>query len=265
MASETFDNSRIEVKAKPKLQKPILIVGLPGIGLVSKLAADNMVKSLKAKKFATLYSPHFPNQVLALKNGRLRMFSMKFFSTKVGKRDVIVLKGDLQPLTVEGQYEVCAKVLEYSKSLGCTEVLAMAGYATNNLPPKPQVFATSTSKAMLSRLLKSSCALSPNIVPIVGMAGMLPAIAPMYDINGACLLVETPGPIADANGSKALTEVIAKLLGGKVDTSQLSKRAEKASRLIANFEKQAAKAGAAPSGHGGAMPEMAKSDLSYIR
>src|SRR3989338_3780202 len=107
MASDSFEHSRIEVKEKPKLKAPILVVGLPGIGLVSKLAADNMVKSLKAKRFATLYSPHFPNQVLALKNGRLRLFSMKFFAAKVGKRDVVILKGDLQPLTVEGQYQVC--------------------------------------------------------------------------------------------------------------------------------------------------------------
>jgi len=246
------------------MAKPVLIVGLPGIGLVSKLAADNLVKSLKARRFATLYSPHFPNQVLALKNGRLRLFSMKFFHAKVGKRDVIALKGDLQPLTVEGQYEVSAKVLEFAKSLGCVEVLAMAGYATSGMPQKPRVFATSTSKKMLSHLMKSGCSLSPNIVPIVGMAGMVPAIAPMYGIDGACLLVETPGPIADANGSKALTEVISRLLGGKVDTAQLSKRAEKASRLIAQFERQAAKAGAAPA-EGVAMPEMGKSDLSYIR
>jgi len=38
----------------------ILIEGLPGLGMVGKIAVKYLIKQLKAKKFAELYSPHFP-------------------------------------------------------------------------------------------------------------------------------------------------------------------------------------------------------------
>ena len=44
-------------KGKVKLHNPILIEGLPGIGLVGKIAAAHMIAELKAEKVAELYSP----------------------------------------------------------------------------------------------------------------------------------------------------------------------------------------------------------------
>ncbi len=41
----------------PQLRDPVFIEGLPGIGLVGKLAADHLIQELGAVKFAELYSP----------------------------------------------------------------------------------------------------------------------------------------------------------------------------------------------------------------
>ena len=40
------------IKKKPKLNNPILIEGLPGIGNVGKLAVEHLIDSINAKKFA---------------------------------------------------------------------------------------------------------------------------------------------------------------------------------------------------------------------
>ena len=50
--------------SKPELEKPIVIEGLPGIGNVGKIAADYLASALNAKRFASIYSPDFPPQVL---------------------------------------------------------------------------------------------------------------------------------------------------------------------------------------------------------
>jgi len=235
----TFSSSELQVLSKPKLTKPALVVGLPGIGLVSKLAADNLVKSLDARLFARLFSPHFPNQVLALKSGKLRVFSIKFYHAKAGERDLVILRGDLQPLTVEGQYEVTARVLNFFKSLGGTQVIAMAGFATNKKVEKPRIFVSSTSKNFLKQVLSSGAALTEQPVPVVGMAGMLPALSKLYGLSGACLLVETPGMIADAQGASHLTALLSKLFGAKINVSSLDKRAKKAAAMFEQMEKQA--------------------------
>jgi len=57
---------------KVKLRNPVLLVGLPGMGNVGSLVAAHLKNELKAKKFATLLSPHFPYQVMMLKSGAFR-------------------------------------------------------------------------------------------------------------------------------------------------------------------------------------------------
>ncbi len=259
-APSSLVESVILQSSKPSLRDPILIVGMPGIGFVSKIAVDFLVRKLKAKKFAILYSPHFPNQVLSFKNGKLRLFSARFYVHKGKKRDLVFLRGDIQPLTVEGQYEVAGKVLSYFKSLGGNEVVAMAGFAVNEKREHPKIFATATSKPLFLKYQKIGASASGQVVPIVGLAGMFPALAKLYLMQGACLLVETPGNIVDANGAKALADFLSKYLGEKFDTAHLEKRAQKTEALLKQVEEQARaeqqKAAGAPG---------AQDALSYIR
>ncbi len=139
----------------------------------------------------------------------------------------------------------------------------MAGYAINSVKEKPAVYCTSTSKRLLQKLLQLGCKVNDNVVPIVGMAGMLPALASLYGMKGTCLLVETPGPIADANGAKTLTQLVGRLFGIKIDSTALSKQARKAAKLVEQFQKQMQKAAEEAGALPGAAP--ARQDLTYIR
>ncbi|MDP2717768.1 MAG: PAC2 family protein [Candidatus Micrarchaeota archaeon] len=239
MAEPSFSASFVRVRSKPKLKKPILVAGLPGIGFVSKMAVDHLVRLLKAEHFATLYSPHFPNQVLALRSGRLRPFTMKLYYKKLKGRDMVFLRGDLQPLTVEGQYEVSSAILSFFKSLGGSMVLAMAGYAVPRKQKQPVIYAFSTSKILLETLRKNGAHATDVIVPVVGMAGLLPALARVFGLSGACLLVETAGENVDAEGAKSLVGFLGKLVGQKFDTKALDVRASKSKGLLKRIEQQA--------------------------
>jgi proteasome assembly chaperone (PAC2) family protein len=66
---ETIINETAKIEAK----NPILIEGLPGLGMVGRIAVSFLAKQLKAKKFAELYSPHFPYYVLVNKKGNVRL------------------------------------------------------------------------------------------------------------------------------------------------------------------------------------------------
>jgi len=237
--SSTLVESVIVSSSKPVLRDPLLVIGMPGIGFVSKLAVDFLVQRLKAKKFAILYSPFFPNQVISLKNGKLRLFSARFYFFRGKKRDLVFLRGDVQPLTVEGQYEVTGKTLSFFRSLGGKEVIAMAGFAVNEKRDSPKIFATATDKSLFTRLAKLGAVASGQVVPIVGLAGLFPALAKPYSMKGACLLVETPGNIIDAKGAKALADFLSKYVGEKFDTSRLEKRALKTEQMLRQIEEHA--------------------------
>ena len=59
----------VDIKEIPKLKDPILIEGLPGVGLVAQIVGEHLIEELGAKPFADIYSPDFPHCVLMNTDG----------------------------------------------------------------------------------------------------------------------------------------------------------------------------------------------------
>jgi uncharacterized protein len=259
-----FSESFVRVKKKVKAKNAVLLVGLPGVGFASKLAVDHLVSQFKAEHIATVYSPHFPNQVIATAKGGLRPFTIKLYHVKLGKRVLFLMRGDLQPLTVEGQYEVAAKALDFFQKSGGVSVLAMAGLVTQTQKTRG-VHVSSTHKGELEFLQRLGPMVKQNksYVPIVGMAGLIPTLAPLYNLRGSCMLVETTGEPIDAVAASTLVEVIGKLVGKRIPVERLKKKAQIARQNIEKLSQQQAQATqqAVP----GAAPAMDKILPTYIR
>ncbi|MCX6798974.1 MAG: PAC2 family protein, partial [Candidatus Diapherotrites archaeon] len=52
--------TKVVFLGKKKLAKPVLLVGLPGIGLVGKICVDYFLRQFKTEKIAEIYSDCFP-------------------------------------------------------------------------------------------------------------------------------------------------------------------------------------------------------------
>ena len=118
---ETFINIMEDVV----LDEPIFIEALPGIGHVGKLVADHMIHELNAVKFAELYSPAFPPQVFVDENGIIEPMKNEFYYLKSqgeNKQDYIILVGNTQGLSPEGQYEICSAVIEFVGKHGVKQI-----------------------------------------------------------------------------------------------------------------------------------------------
>ena len=72
---------------KVELNNPVLVEGLPGLGLVGKIAIRYLVKMLKADKLAYIYSPHFPYFVLVSRKGNVRLLRGTFYLWKNKNRN----------------------------------------------------------------------------------------------------------------------------------------------------------------------------------
>ncbi|MFH1246907.1 MAG: PAC2 family protein [Candidatus Micrarchaeota archaeon] len=257
-----FTDSFVRVRKKVKATHGILLVGLPGVGFASKLAVDHLISQLKAERIATIYSPHFPNQVIATNHGNLRPFLLKFYYKKVNGTNIVLLKGDLQPLTVEGQYEVAAKVLQFFQETGGETVFAMAGLVTQNAAEHRNVHISSTHKSELQRLKKVlPVKINSSFIPIVGMAGLVPTLAPLYGLKGSCLLVETTGEPIDAVAAAKLVELVGKMVKAKIPIENLKKKAAVAKANIEKMSRQMQEPYAIP----GAAPVEQRDSPSYIR
>ena len=89
-----------------------------GIGHVGKLAADYMIDELNAIKFAEIYSPTFPPQVLVKEEGIIEnMINELYYIENLGEddADIIFLVGNTQALAPDAQYLVCKDIRSRSE------------------------------------------------------------------------------------------------------------------------------------------------------
>lgn len=257
-----MEHTAIFVKKKVKVKNPVLVEGLPGIGLVGKIAAEYLIRELKAVRIAVLYSPHFPHQVVMQKNGVVKMLKMKFYHAKAGSRDMIILVGDVQAASSEAQYEVTGKILDYFATMRGKEILTLGGYGTGKAALEPRVYGAATHKKVIPRYSKGSgVEFGQTRGGIIGAAGMLLGIGRMRGMYGACLMGETHGGYVDPKSAQAVLLSLGKIIGAKIDVSKLAQKAEAGEKFIRKMEAQAKKQ-AELQIEGAPQPP---TDLSYIR
>jgi uncharacterized protein (TIGR00162 family) len=216
---------------------PVLIEGLPGLGLVGKIAIRYLVKQLKAQKFAYLYSPHFPYFVLVNKKGSVRLLRGAFYYWKntKGPNDLILFTGDSQSQTIEGQYEIADKMLEFAKNHNVANIVTIGGYRVET-EAKPKVFVAGTSSEILTKAVNAGAVVSGSGSPIVGTAGLILGLSRFKKINALCLLGETRGYLPDPMAASSVLEVIKSAFNFDLDLTGLKEDIAKAEKMVQRLQ-----------------------------
>ncbi len=221
----------VKLFKKPKLKKPIMVEGLPGLGLVGKIATDHMIKELNAKKFAELYSPHFPPQVVIKPNGIVDMMKDEFYYWKGKRHDIIFIAGEHQANNPFAHYEVADAIVDVAKRNKVKTIYTLGGYGVGYLSKKPKVFAAVTNEKLVPKIKKAGATFD-KMGAIVGAAGLLIGLGKLRGIDGICLMGETHGQIIDARAAKAVLDVLGKLIEPKVNTRELESRAKEIEKMV---------------------------------
>lgn len=223
---------------KVELKDPILIEGLPGLGLVGKIAIRYLIKKLKAKKFAHLYSPHFPYYVLVNNKGSVRLLRGTFYywNNKNKKNDLILFTGDSQSQTIEGQYEIADCMLNFSQKHKVKTIATIGGYR-KEIKEKPQVYVAATTQNLLDHALNSGAKLGKSGSPIVGTAGLILGLAGFKKIEALCLLGETRGYMPDPLAAKSVLEILSSAFNFEIDLEGLNEEITKAETMVTRLQK----------------------------
>jgi len=215
---------------------PVLIEGLPGLGLVGKIALRYLIKQLKAKKVAYLYSPHFPYFVLVNKKGNVRLLRGAFYYYKnPNGNDLILFTGDSQSQTIEGQYEIADRILDFSEKNNVKTIATIGGYRMEP-KEKPKVFIAATSKEIIDQAVKAGATLSTSGSPIVGTAGLILGLAKFKKIGAICLLGETRGYLPDPLAAKSVLEVLKSTFNFELDLTGLNEEIARAETMVTRLQ-----------------------------
>lgn len=221
---------------KPKLVDPVFIEGLPGVGNIGKLAAEHLIDEIDAVKFAELHSKYFPPQVLVDEDGIARLVNNEFYYKKsetASHPDLIILVGDYQGLTPDGQYDLAYRILNIVKDMGAKRIYTLGGYGVGKLVEKPRVFGAATGTHLVDEM-KSHGAFFSKTDPsggIVGASGLLLGLGKLYGIDAVCLMGETSGYFVDPKSAEAVLKVLTKALGITIDYTELEAKAKQIDQI----------------------------------
>ncbi|MBU90277.1 hypothetical protein CMO94_01945 [Candidatus Woesearchaeota archaeon] len=182
---------------RPKLNNPILVEGLPGIGNVGKVAVDFLIDELNAEKMYEITSHAFPHSVFVNEDNLVELPMIEVFYKKFpGKRqDLILLGGDVQPTDEVSSYEFSEKVLDITKDFKGREVITLGGIGLAEVPKKPKVYCTGNTKKIIQKYKNGMVndKLYGVVGPIVGVSGLLVGLAKRRNIDAISFLAETYG------------------------------------------------------------------------
>ena len=231
--------AEITVLEEVEFDNPIFIEALPGVGHVGKLVADHMVDELDAVKFAEIYSPTFPPQVLVGEGGMIEnMINELYYIKDLGEDnlDVILITGNTQSLSPDGQYIVCEEILDFLEPFGISRIFTLGGVPTGQPIENPRVLGAASDDAHIEILKEVGVEMRSNDGGIVGASGLFLGLGMRRKIYGACLMGETPGYFIDAESAEGVLLKLADILNFEINTEKLDERAEETREMLARAQ-----------------------------
>lgn len=225
---------KVKQVGKIKINNPILIEGLPGMGNVGKIAVDFIIENLNAKKIFEIYSYSSPPSVIINENNLVELPSIEIYHKKVGKSSLLLLTGDIQPFDEESCYEFCEEVLDMFQKYKGKEIITLGGVGLQKIPKRPKIYCTGNTKSIIPKYAIGGVTneLYGVVGPIMGVSGLLLGLAGQRKISAVTLLAETLGH-PNHLGIKEAREILKALnstIKLKLDLGRLDKQIDEIER-----------------------------------
>jgi hypothetical protein len=213
----------------------VLIEGLPGIGFVANIAALHLIRELQAKRFAEIHSSAFQDLAVTTEGGGTRspINELYYSKGKSGERDIVIWYGNTQALTTFGQYELCDRVLEIAKDLGCKYVITLGGFRQEEVRTPPQIYCAASDRETLEKVLNLGTKIM--VGQIFGIAGITVGLARLRGVKSFSLLVDTLGTYPDAEATRCTLSILNKFMDMNIDLAGVSSAAEETKKILESF------------------------------
>ena len=231
-------------KEIPKLNNPVFIEGLPGVGNVGRIAAGYLAEQLGAEEFAELFSPHFLPFVLLHQSSAVHVLKNEFYywrAKKKNQRDLIILIGDSQSIDPVGHYEIVETVLDFLEKMGVKEIITIAGLNVGKLEKEPKVIGAVSEPEVMKKYKKYGIDFQSGskVGTIVGASGLFLGLGKYRGMKGLCLLGETSGfpIIPDPRSAEVVLKALTKILNVTIDMSKLRDKVKEMESFMKKIQK----------------------------
>ena len=217
-----------EIKIYKKIEpvNPVMIAAWPGMGNVALGTADYIRKEMKAVRFAEIkVDPMATLDSVDVEDGLSRLPKpplSTFYHTK--NPDIIIFEGEVQ-LTGKSGIELLDKVLEVASEFRVSRIYTAAAFPLPmSYKDASEVYGVANKEGLRDALVKSGVKLMES-GHIAGLNGLMLGFAAKKGIEAACLLATMPQyaiSLPNPKASQAIIEVLAKILGMRIDLHEIS-------------------------------------------
>ncbi|MFH0831339.1 MAG: PAC2 family protein [archaeon] len=205
----------MEIKLKKKPQKPLIIQGLPSLGLVGGIAAEFLIDHLNAEQIGCLYSEKLPPVASIHKGQVLDTFGI-FYNEK---SNIIIIR----PLSLASgiEWELADSIANLSEILKAREVISLEGINAGQGVSEPQAFFFTADKGK-SKKLQNLGLTEIREGLVFGVSASLLSKQP----DSTFIFTETHSDLPDSRSAAKMIEVLDKYLGLDIDYKPLLEKAE---------------------------------------
>ena len=203
------------------LEAPTLVEGLPGAGLVGKIAADYLVETLEMDHVADVRCDGLPRVAVYRGGDPTTRAPVRIHAAE--DRNLLVLASDV-PVSPSAAPEFADCITGWLDEHDVFPVY-LSGL-TEKREGVPDVYGIATGGAT-DRLETAGAGAPPEGGLVSGPTGALLARADEVEFPSICLIARTEGQFPDPEAARAMLDgPIAALTGVEVDTETLVERAE---------------------------------------
>ncbi|NLE03504.1 MAG: hypothetical protein GX638_01705 [Crenarchaeota archaeon] len=184
----------------PIFDKPVAVVGSPGLRSVGKLVVETLIEKTNAQAITEIYSTHLPSIYetkpsyaahpafpggggVSANLGLIDMPKVEIFASK--KPELIIVKG--YHANFEGQYIVAGKLLELLAEMKVKKMIVTAGYGSKD----KNICCAATSLELLSEMKEKYQVGTGYKGAFMGFSGLVFGLSKLEKIQSICLFAGT--------------------------------------------------------------------------
>ncbi len=204
------------------LDRPMLVEGLPGVGLVGKIAADHLVDGFEMTHYANVHCDGIPKVAVFMDGDSTLQTPVRLYADV--DRNLVVLQSDI-PINPQAASEFAACVDGWLDELDVTPIY-LSGLPREKVTDVPSLYGVASGEG--AALLDDAGVDAPTERGLIsGPTGALMNHTVETGRTAVGLIVESDAQFPDPAAARvALEDGIAPITGADVPTEDLVERAE---------------------------------------
>jgi uncharacterized protein len=208
-----------------KLKRPIVVMGLPGTGLVGSVAASQIVDSLGMEFCGYITSSAFA-PLAAIHDYRPVPAARIHYSSR---HNMIVIISEMA-IPIGTSLEVANKIYEFAVSINASSIISLGGISLKE--EQGEVYIVSSDQKMIKDVTSKKIAKPIKEGATTGVTGVLLTKGTLEKFPITTILAESSEEYLDPKAASKVLKVLTKLTGINVKTAKLDAEAKELSKGI---------------------------------